>query len=81
MQKEKINKQSSVQNDGQYTYKYTFCCSMCGYIVKEVTIHKMNPFMNCESKCPNGCNGTIEMKCEVIEIPKMKYSKDNPYKS
>jgi hypothetical protein len=54
---------------------------MCGYIVKEVTIHKMNPFMNCESKCPNGCNGTIEMKCEVIEIPKMKYSKDNPYKS
>ena len=65
---------------GQYTYKYTFYCSKCKKIVKEITKHHLDTFIKCNEVCPNGCNGAIELKCDIKEVPKLKYTKENPYK-
>lgn len=76
----KAQESESSVSKGQYTYKYTFYCSECKKIVKEITNHHLETFIKCNEVCPNGCNSAIEMKCDIIEVPKLKYTKDNPYK-
>lgn len=83
MQKKTINDSNdfySSEESGKYTYRYTFSCSVCGRILKEVTTHSFDASMSYNGRCPNGCLGAINKRFSVIEAPVPKYSKANPYK-
>ena len=83
-QKKVINRHSDrktelTEKKGLYTYKYTFSCSVCGYILKETIKHSLDTSISYSEACPNGCIGTIKKECSIIETSPYKYTKDHPY--